>query len=336
VDVLDRRLTALPWLAFAAVMHPTMALYGAFHLTVQAWKLPLRAAPVLILVPLWATSLVPAPNAAWRDVLATRPFLFPLKWHWYAWLGVVVPLVLLGWFAQVARREGSTRVAHICRRLVLAGILGVAGSLLISTVPGLEPLIPAEPMRTLHFLYILFVLLGGGLLGQHVLRDRPGRWLLFLTPVCLAFLVSNHLFYPASPHIEWPGRVPRNPWVEGFDWVRRNTPHIALFALDPMHMKRPGEDSHGFRAFAERSMLADGVKDSAVAANFPELAYAWRDQVRSTERWREFKAEDFRRLRRNYGVTWVVLERRRAGAAPGAAGLPCPYANADIMVCRIE
>ena len=68
-------------------------------------------------------------------------------------------------------------------------------------------------------------------------------------------------------------------------------------------MNRPGEDSHGFRAFAERSMLADGVKDRAVAANIPELAYVWREQVRDLEPWRDFGLEDFRRLRQKYGVT---------------------------------
>ncbi len=336
VDVLDRRLMALAWLALAAILHPTMALFGAFHLAVQAWKLPVRLASVLLVLPFGGILWGLAHKEAWREVLATRTFLFPSQWRWYEWLGVVVPLVLLAWFAQVARRDGGRLVEHLCRRLVLAGILGVAGWLLISALPALVRLLPAEPMRTLHLLYILFVFLGGGLLGQHVLRDRPGRWLLFLLPVCLAFFASNRLFYPSSPHIEWPGRLPRNAWVEGFDWARQNTPRNALFALDPMHMKRAGEDSRGFRAFAERSMLADAVKDSAVAANFPELADAWLDQVRSRERWREFTAEDFRGLRRKYGVTWVVLERRADPRSPGAAGLPCPYANDAVMVCRVE
>jgi len=340
VAVLDGRLTALIWVVLAALMHPTMAVFGAFHLAVQAWKQP-HPSLAMLLVPLGAASLWPVPNEAWHEVLHTRAFLFPLRWHWYEWLSLAAVLVVLARFAQVARRDstaGRVRpvVAHICRRVVLAGLLGVVGSLVITTVPALERFIPTEPMRTQHFVYLLFVFLGGGLLGEHFLRNRPGRWLLFLLPICLAFFASNRLVYPTSPHIEWPGRVPRNAWVEAFDWARQNTPQQALFALDPMHMNRPGEDSHGFRAFAERSMLADAVKDRGVAANIPALAPTWQEQVRDQEPWRDFRLEDFRRLKQKYGVTWVVLEHGNTRIQPRAAGFSCPFENGAVMVCRIE
>jgi len=95
-------------------------------------------------------------------------------------------------------------------------------------------------------------------------------------------------------------------------------------------MERSGEDLHSFRALAERSMLADYTKDRGIAATWPELASTWREQVRGRDRWRQFQLEDFRRLRKRYGVTWVVVER------PGVAGLECPYANKAVMVCRVE
>ena len=50
--------------------------------------------------------------------------------------------------------------------------------------------------------------------------------------------------------------------MQAFFWVRNNTPVDTVFALDPAHMKIPGEDSNGFRAISQRSMLADSVKDS--------------------------------------------------------------------------
>ena len=48
------------------------------------------------------------------------------------------------------------------------------------------------------------------------------------------------------------------------------------------------------------------------------------------EHWEHFRREDFLDLKRKYGVGWVVVER------PGVSGLPCPYGNAHLMVCRIE
>jgi hypothetical protein len=58
-----------------------------------------------------------------------------------------------------------------------------------------------------------------------------------------------------------PGRASANPWLQAFDWIRQNTPTDAYFALDPEYMAAPGEDYHSFRALAERSQLADNIKD---------------------------------------------------------------------------
>lgn len=347
VALLDRKLIALAWIFAAGFIHPTMAIFGAYHLAIQAWKLPRPMALALasalavagmLLLPLAWPAIGPVPNSAWSEALAIRRFLFPLRWHWYEWLGVVVPLGLLLWYARTGRRADLMIVAHISGRLALAGALGVVGSVIISTVPALERFIPTEPMRTLHLVYLLWILLSGGLLGEYVLRDRPLRWIMFFAPLCVVFFLGNHLSYRASPQVEWPGQAPRNAWLEAFDWARRNTPRDAIFALDPTYMNQPGEDSHGFRAFAERSALVDGVKDWAVTVNCPELAYAWRQQMRDLAGWRDFRREDFLRLERRYRVTWVVVQRSRTGPPipPAAAELPCPYANNTVMVCRVE
>jgi hypothetical protein len=95
-------------------------------------------------------------------------------------------------------------------------------------------------------------------------------------------------------------------------------------------MTLAGEDQHGFRALAERSMLADAVKDSGAVTMFPALAVDWREQVDAQLGWSHFQAQDFQRLRRKYGVSWVVLQQ------PGVAGLACPYQNAAVVVCRVE
>jgi len=41
-------------------------------------------------------------------------------------------------------------------------------------------------------------------------------------------------------------------------------PVDAYFALDPDYMAAPGEDYHSFRALAERSQLADNIKDASM------------------------------------------------------------------------
>ncbi len=343
VALLDGRLHALVWLAIAATAHPTMAFFGAFHLLFQVVGLRKLRQPNVAGLPILPFSSLAAvlwiglpPNEAWQQVLASRPYLFPLRWPWYAWLGVIAPLVLLRVFAFLARKNtedagGIHAVSeHICRRAAIAGLIGVAVAIVTSIVPALEPLIPVEPMRTLHFVYFLLVFFAGGLTGEYILDRRLLRWLLFLAPICFVFWLAGWLTFPGQPHIEWPGHAPRNAWIEAFDWVRQNTPRSALFALDPRYMYRPGEGVRGFRAFAERSMLADWVKDRAVTQLEPGLAYQWRQEVRDRQRWQNFSTDDFRRLREYYGVGWVVLERS------AKVDLPCPYANEAVMVCKVE
>lgn len=326
VAMLDRRATtALLWLFVCALVHVPTAVVGACHLTFQAWRLPalseFSAAPLLVISP---------EQEAAREVLLTRTYHFPLKWKWYELLGAFAPPLILAGFARLGRRNSLPLLAHVSNRLAVSCSLGIAAGFLFNAVPAFEPLLRTQPMRVLHLAYVLLFLFGGGLLGQYVLRNRL-RWILLFVPLAAGLCVAQFRIYPASPHIEWPGAPAKNSWVQAFDWIRRNTPRDALFALDPRHMERPGEDFHGFRALAERSMLADWVKDRSVTALFPHLALVWREQIRDEERWQSFQSEDFRRLKLKYGVTWVVLER------PGVQGITdCLFSNDRVMVCRIE
>ena len=132
-----------------------------------------------------------------------------------------------------------------------------------------------------------------------------------------------------SRHIEWPWAAPKNSWVAAFQWIRDYTPQNAVFALDPVYIVLPGEDQHGFRAIARRSMLSDYYKDSGVVSVFPRLAEEWQREQQAQQGWKSFDLDDFQRLAREYPVSWVVLQ----GTVP--AGLTCPYRNQAVAVCSI-
>jgi hypothetical protein len=98
--------------------------------------------------------------------------------------------------------------------------------------------------------------------------------------------------------------------------------------------------------------MADRLKDSGVVSMFPKLAETWRDQVRPLDGWQNFKPADFERLRHDYGVGWVVVQnvastggeagvppagRARTPVSPlNATGLPCPFQNSKVLVCRLD
>jgi hypothetical protein len=120
-----------------------------------------------------------------------------------------------------------------------------------------------------------------------------------------------------------------NPWLQAFAWIRENTPVNAYFAMDPHYLAAPGEDYHSFRAIAERSQLADMEKDPSVVTQVPELGPAWEKQAHATADWRTFRPADFKRLRDDFGVDWVIV------SFPAASGLDCKWHNAQFSVCRI-
>jgi len=313
--------------AAAAPFHPMMALIGGFHLAVQRWRPPRSAATVaLAVLPLLAlSSPMPSPEEVWRAVLETRRHFFLLRWTWYEWIGVVVPLAFLWWVSRRSSERSDER-QHVAFRLLISTAAGMAAALVISTVPGLERLLPGQPMRVLHLVYIVFFLFLGGWLGESLLRKNPLRWAAWFVPVCAVMFYVQLQTFAGSNHWDWPGAQPRNAWVQAFVWARGNTPVDAKFALPIDFMRLPGEDFYGFRAWAERSRTPDDVKDRAVAALSPSLAYAWGMSPRLPE---PLQLDVLQDLRRHDGITWVVLPR------PALPGLSCPYGNDVVMVCRI-
>lgn len=279
---------------------------------------------------LWPLGWIFEPTSdAWHQAAATRPFFFLLRWHWYEWLGILAPLVLLWWFRALALRLNSPMLARLAERLVYFGVFQFAVAIVILWPAQFERFRSFEPMRFLHLVYLLFVLISGGLLGQYVLQRNVLRWLLFFVPLSAGMFYAQRQMYPDTAHLELPATASRNGWVDAFRWISRNTPVDSQFALDPRYMELPGEDYHGFRALAERSALADEIKDSGIATRVPSLAPRWLHEVQAQRGWREFRDYDFLRLKAEFGVNWVVLQ------APGIAGLSCPYSNSQAVVCRV-
>lgn len=338
INVVERRFVrALLWAAFTAMIHPLMVVFGVFYAVLflgmnrgQAGTLSHSRAEAVTALLLFPLGLFPPVTDAYREALNTRPYFFLLQWHWYEWLGIFAPLGLLWLIRWIARSQNLPVLEAMCSASVIFGLIFFAMALILAVPPQLANFAELQPMRSLHLIYILLFTFLGGLLAQGILKDRVWRWTVLLLPLCLGMWYTQRQLFPATPHIEWPGAKPSNDWVRAFLWIRENTPRDAYFALDPNYMALPGEDQHGFRAIAERSRLADTVKDSGAVTMFPALAETWRQQVRALEGWGEFQMADFYRLKQRFRVDWVVLQ------APGVAGLSCPYQNQALLVCRLE
>jgi hypothetical protein len=361
VSILDgRRARAAILLAAAATMHIIMAAFGISLCLFLAWQNSCRenrstdqqssrgdsrprlsgGAKLRSNVAIFTAAAVPLPwlfqptTEAWRAAAATRHFNLVTAWPWYEWLGVIAPFAILYYFASQSRRDNPTR-ARLTTSLLYYAIFQLAIALIMMLPSQLERLRPFEPMRYLHLVYLLMFLIAGGLIGQHILGKHAYRWLLFFIPLSAGMFYAQRQMYPSTAHLELPGRAPSNDYLQAFAWISQNTPTDALFALDPYYMQQPGEDFHGFRALAERSALADMVKDPGMVARVPTLADRWQSEVTATKNWQNFKQSDFQSLKNSFGVSWVVLAKSNA-ASESAAGVICPYQNQTVKVCRIE
>lgn len=334
--ILDRSVWHAALLLLAAcAMHPLMAVLGisfcAFLCltTIDSMRSRLRLwrGSAVMLVPLgWVFE--PA-QPGWRQALDTRTYYYLFKWTWYEWLGAIVPLLFFGILWKVAQRNGDKLLARFAAAVFGYGVFQQSLAIMLLWSPALVRLTPWQPMRYLHLLYFFLMLTGGGLVGRHLLKRSVWHWALFLFAANGCMLAWQCSEFADSYHLELPGRAPKSDWLEAFAWIRENTPVNASFALDPHYMEAPGEDYHGFRALAERSQLADSVKDAAVVTLVPELGPIWASQVKAETGWTTFRAADFERLKRQFGVSWVLVSRLQE------AGLDCQWHNRSLAVCRI-
>ncbi len=323
--------SVLVWLVLAGLVHPQMVVYTVgfigIYLLFNRAAAPARAALVPAPSVFHSFSLQPS-TGAYHEVLYSRAIFFISVWRWWEWVGAAAPLAILYWFTRARLRAVSPLFQRVARALILFGVVSTAVELVFSLSPRFDSLQRLQPMRSFHLIYTVFFLMCGGLLAEYVLQKRVWRWALLFVPLAAGMFAMNRSLYPASPHIELPGRASGNAWVASFLWIRANTPVNALFALNPRYMHLPGEDTHGFRAIAERSRLADYYKDSGEVTMFPQLVGDWERDQQALRGWDRFTLADFERLRRERGVSWVVLDR-------AVAGLPCPYRNGQVRVCQI-
>jgi hypothetical protein len=334
-------------LALAWVMHPLMAAYALGSVLLLGALLSSNR-----LVQIWGTVMLgltgvamaaglqmstPPENEVYQRVLLTRDYWFLSQWHWYEWIGLIAPLLILSRVAFRWRRDGDGARVGLARMAVAAGLTAATVALLFARMGmATHQVARMQPLRIFQLVYVVMILVLGAALGERMLRRRPMRWVVAFSLLAGVMVVAERRTFPASKHLELPdtlrwGRLTEagNRFEQAFVWISRNAPRDAIFALDAQYITRPGEDAQSFRAIAERSVLPDYSKDGGVVTNKPELAAAWlQGQVAQTKLNSESDARRIAALA-PLGVTWVVLERT------AATGFVCKYANDAVKVCQL-
>jgi len=334
-------------LAGAGMMHPLMAGYALGSVLLLGVLLSSNR-----MVRVWGTTglgltgvamaaglmlSAPTESEVYQKVVLTRDYWFLSQWHWYEWIGLIAPLVILSAIRLERRRDGGTARVGLARMAVAAGLTAALIAMLFARVGMTTHLVARmQPLRIFQMVYVVMILALGAALGERVLQRRPMRWIAAFSLLATIMVAVERRTFPASRHLELPGTLTRNDSADegnaferAFAWIEKNTPKDAVFALDAQYITKQGEDTQSFRGIAERSVLADFSKDGGVVSNKPELAGVWlQDQVAQAE----LSAEpDVRRVAalKPLGVSWVVLERDAVTA------FACEYVNEAVKVCSL-
>jgi hypothetical protein len=312
-------------LLLALAFHPIMGAFGVslccfYLLTPRLLQIRNASDRVRTAAIPGAWLLTPA-NADWREALAQHTYYTITTWQWYEWLGAFAPPVLLWLLARQLFRMAAA--------VALYSVFQLCVALAMQLPARFVRLTPLQPMRFLHLTFLLMALLAGAALGEFFLGRKLVRWLLVFVPLAALNGYAQRIRYPDTRNLELPWTQASSPWLQAFAWVRVNTPKNAVFAMDPRYLDLPGEDHHSFRALAERSSLADTLKDAAVVTQVPALSATWLAQRNEQAGWRSWTSSDFHRLAQETPVRWVLVTTKQA------IGMTCPFRNEAVSVCRI-
>jgi len=297
------------WLIATALIHPLMAVFGVAYLI--ALQLPLISKTfALALIPIGLIFLACSPPA--KPTATAWIFRRTRFSSWRGGRGMSGLASLRQWFCSYSivpsrgRRLAVFGDARFGAAGLRAGVLRGGARDHDSEKHG-ELGIFAADARIAPSVHSVFPVYRRPA-GRVCAAARVWRWLLLLIPLCGAMYCVQRQSFRRVRTWSGPGWFPRTTGCRTFAWIRGNTPEEAYFALDPDHMNARGEDEHGFRALAERSMLADRVKDSGAVTMFPRMAEEWRRQVERRRDGRISSGPISSAYGSSFGVTWFVVQ----------------------------
>lgn len=328
--------------AFAAAsfaVHPLMTLWAllpmAFLLSWQRSAKRMRDVVLLALAVVGVMMAIqiaaPVDSAAIRAASLSRGYWFPSQWQWYEWIGLLAPLLMLLVLAYGKNKSISSTAQALAAAMAASLMTVTAGALLlIHTGDTAFLLARLQPLRLLHPVSIVFVLMLGGWLAI------PGAktWRRYLLYLFVAGAIGGMSFlqreiYSHSAHFESPWGTGGNGYKEAALWLRQNTSADALIAVDAHYTTMRGEDAQMVRAIAQRSTVPDAAKDGGIASVVPELADMWWAGSQAQDGLAE--SSDVQRVQRlrPFGASWILLP------TDAETAFPCPYRNTDAKVCRL-
>jgi hypothetical protein len=354
---------ALGVLAIAAVLHRKRSLALALtlaaalaHVTTGFWFLVLvgvacarldatirRALWVGVAVVLVATAWAAASGRlaalaapiddAWLGVIASNDSLFPSQWPPWAWAAnLALPLVLVA-IHRVRAHRGTARAEDAALQwggLALVGLFAI--SLPFVTWRWTLPT-QLQISRVFWLIDFLVIVYAVALVSETALRRRSRRLLPLVASGVVALSVARGAYVMFNEHSErslFQVRLPPSAWADAMEWLAQQPLDVYVLA-DPGHVTLYGSS---VRVAAQRDVVLEDVKDTAVALYSRDVALRVRERRASLEDFAHLSAVRATALARKYAVDYLVT-------AGEPLAFPIAYRNAtfriyDLRPARIQ
>jgi len=337
-----RRTASWLWVLAAGVIHTTTAFWFAIVLAVSAvWQHRRRydvllAAAALVAVGLALVVIGPLAgrmtmiDATWKSVLDDKDYLYSGRWPLYAWISNFAYLAVIG---AIYRRRRSLGVTSAAESGLVAGLTSLVVVFLV-TVPltegGYALAVQSQANRVFWLLDNFFTLY----LAWWIFQDLAVRfaWRPHVRGVIigvLAVLACARGFYVLHYESKRPLveiSLPSDAWMDALNWIRAQPASWHVLA-DPQHGWKYGVS---VRVGAERDVLLEGGKDSALAIYDRDIAHRVAERSALLGNFDAFTASDVRSLARSYRLD--VFVDRTTRTFP----FPVLYRNAEFVVYDIR
>ena len=342
--VRGRSWAALALAAAAGFFHPTTALWfvvwiasGVFVSDARARRPLVACAAVASVVAFWALSWGPLHEGlirmddTWLAVLASKDYLFPTAWPWYAWvlnLGYLIAIVAIYRYRRLVTAASPREAGLVagCAALLLIFLVSLP---LISTRVAL-----AVQLQTSRVFWMLDLLATIYIVWLLVESPMYRTWRISSLHACrVAVAVLAAAAFARGGYVMLVEHAERTPfeiepaateWIDVMDWAAGTPPGTNLLA-DPGHAWRYGRS---VRVAGQRDVYLEEVKDTASSLYAGHVARRVLQRIQDLGDFQQLTPAHARALAVKYDLHYLISER--------PIDLPVAYRNARFSVYTLD
>jgi hypothetical protein len=263
-------------------------------------------------------------DATWLQAVASKDSLFATQWPAWAWAANLGFFALLVWAHSARARRGDATAEDGA----LVWGAGALVALFLVTLPlvaaGMSLAVQFQFARVFWLVDLLaLVFVVAAVCDSRTVKVR-GK---VVAVVVILFATGRGLYVMLAERPERPlfeVHLPVSPWEDAMAWLRRQPRDTHVFA-DPGHGWKYGTS---VRVSAERDVLLEEVKDSALAIYSREVAARVVDRTQAVGDFASLTAEHARELAFRYDLDFLVTENDLA--------LPLAYRNDQFRIYSLR